>query len=672
MTIIKHLSLPAAALLLTAGCTSSNPPATSVADSVYFNGTIYTADQQQSFAQAIAVKGDEIVFVGDDQAAQAFVGDKTRVTDMDGKLMLPGLHDVHIHPLGIVKLDVCDLDSEAYSLDAMVPVLQDCISRYNIQPGQWLIVEQWAFTQGNEPSAQHPTLRSALDSVSKDVPIFLKGNDGHHAAVNSAALATAKNSSGEVVGMSAATLKTEFAGYKELIGRDAAGEPDGSLNETARLLVDIDPKILLGSDVPQEAMTRIAKKLAENGITSVQDAAAEPASLELYAKLADDGQHSFRLTAALYPHFPDYMDTTGEINIGEIMKEFNGVRARFANHPVIKTDAAKIFVDGVIEGNPYVKPASLPNAAQLNHYHQPLFAYDESSQALSLTGYVDPNSELCGEVRANPERFASDEAVSSFITEQGFSPSQCQTNNGILEHPKAFIQNYIAALDKNDYTIHAHAIGDRAVRTAIESFEKAEVQNGKSDRPHNIGHAQIVNSEDFARAGELGLFVTMTYAWVSPEVAYDASVTPFIDQIAGLDDLYNPKHYTFTNSYPAKSLKDAGVVLAAGSDAPVDTREPRPFVNIEQAVTRAGEGNVVWNANEQLDILSIVDAYTINGAKALRQEQLVGSLEAGKKADFIVLDQNIIELARENQADRIDETQVLTTVFNGTVVHQAQ
>lgn len=674
MKLINRFSISAAMLFLSVGCSElsdTNNGSSNAADVVYLNGSVYTADENQSMAQAIAVKGDEIVFVGNDTEVQGLIGDNTQVQDLEGKLLLPGLHDVHIHPLGIVKLDVCDFDSEPHSLEAMVPVLQECIRRYDIKAGEWLMVEQWAFTQGNEPSATYPTLRSALDAVSTEVPIFLLGNDGHHAAVNSAALATAKNADGVEVGINATTLKTDFKSYRELIGRDAAGEPDGSLTETARLLVAIDPARLLGSAIPQQAMPRIAQKLAENGITSVQDAATNPSMLDLYDNLFNEGKQTFRLTAALYPHFSDYVNETGSFDIEAILSDFSTARQRFASHPLIKADAAKVFMDGVIEGNPLVAPATLPNAAQLSNYHQPLFNYDAETQDLTLTGYVDQASEVCVSARADMDSYDDGALLKGFIADNGFSPSQCQFNNGVLEQPEEFLKAYIQALDKNDYTIHAHAIGDRAVRTAIEAFELAQQANGASARPHNIGHAQIVNPDDFQKAADLGLFVTMTYAWVKPEVAYDVTVTPFIDQVSGIDDLYNSDHYTFRNSYPANSLKSAGVTLSAGSDAPVDTREPRPFVNIEQAVTRQGEGDVVWNPAEQLDILSIIDAYTINGAKALRHSDRVGSLEVGKKADFIVLNQNIIDLANSGQANRIDETQVLTTVFNGAVVYSS-
>ncbi|WP_439136035.1 amidohydrolase [Pseudomaricurvus sp.] len=663
------LTLLPALLVLGCGEKDSVPAmAPAAANLVFTNGTIYTADKNHTLMQSIAVKGDEIVFVGSNEGVKPFIDENTQVTDLAGKLILPGLHDVHVHPLGIVQLDTCDLDSEPHSLAELVPTLKDCISRYDIQKGEWLIVEQWAFTQGNEPSDEFPTLRSALDAVSLDSPIFLKGNDGHHAGVNSAALATAKNPAGDVVGINADSLDHEFSDYAELIGRDGDGRPNGSLNETARLLVDINPGILLGELIPAEAMPRVAKKLASYGITSVQDAAAPLDSLALYEGLQASGKQTFRLTTALYPHFNDYKKADGSIDIDRLMATFDELRARVADNPLIKADAAKIFIDGVIEGNPLVNPPTLPNAAHLHHYQQPLFDYDAEAQTLDIERYVDLDSELCQQVRADMAAYKQRAASQAFMQANGFSPVQCVESEGVLEHSEAFIRDYIAALNARDYTVHAHAIGDRAVRTAIDAFAALP----KSNRPHNIGHAQLVDPADIQRAGELGLYVTMTYAWVKPEVAYDVTVTPFIDQVNGLDDLYNPEHFTMQYSYPAKSMQNAGAVLAAGSDAPVDSREPRPFVNIEQAVTRQGEGDVVWNANERLTIEEILDAYTIHGAQALRQSDLVGSLEVGKKADFAVLSQNIIDLAHSGEADKIDETQVLTTVFNGEVVFERQ
>jgi mannose-6-phosphate isomerase-like protein (cupin superfamily) len=111
-------------------------------------------------------------------------------------------------------------------------------------------------------------------------------------------------------------------------------------------------------------------------------------------------------------------------------------------------------------------------------------------------------------------------------------------------------------------------------------------------------------------------------------------------------------------------------VLVAGSDAPVDTRDPRPFVNIQQAVTRDSETGT-FNADQRIDIHAAIAAYTINGAKLFGHQERLGSIEVGKKADLIVLDRNLVELAEAGRANEIGKTQVRLTIFDGKVIYEA-
>jgi len=146
-------------------------------------------------------------------------------------------------------------------------------------------------------------------------------------------------------------------------------------------------------------------------------------------------------------------------------------------------------------------------------------------------------------------------------------------------------------------------------------------------------------------------------------------VAPFIDELKGVADLYNPEHYYMQNVYPAKSMQEAGVAIVHGSDAPVGSRDPMPLNNLQQAITRGSNG-VVLNEKEALDIHSAIAAFTINGAQLFGHAAEVGSIETGKIADLIVLDQNIVELAESGNAEQIGKTKVRLTIFDGRIVFE--
>ena len=663
-----------AVLMLLAACnpaaeteTANQPiPQTEVADLVLKNAYVYTVDPQRSVAQAVAIKDDTIVLVGSNVEVEALVGEHTEVRDLAGAMVMPGIHDMHIHALGTVAPDMCDLDSKTYSLEELVPVLQECITRFEIQPGEWLVVLQWNFSENNKPSERLPNMRAALDAVSTENPVFMWGNDGHHGAANSAAFALAKNADGQIIGMNAETLQGEFAEYRPMVAVDENGRPSGGINESARAL--IRPNFMAdflgaGAD-PAGVMPRVAAVLAENGITSIQDAWVTPEVVPMYAWLEQNGQMTFRLRMALGG--PDGSDIDG---IDAHMESLKTIRSQFEDSPLIEANAVKLFADSVLEGNPLTSPPTLPVAAMLDGYKQPIFSGSIEDGTFDIAGYVDQGSERCQTVQADPAAFTEQAVIKAFEEENGFYPIQCIPYSGILEHPEEFIRSYIRKATEAGFHVHVHALADKGVRVTVDEFAKVKELADSQGLSQSIAHAQVVHPDDQKRMGELGVYAVLTLVWTASGIEYEMTVAPFIDEVMGVADLYNPDHYYMENVYPAKSILNDGGIIVHGSDAPVGSRNPIPMINLQAAITRSIDG-IVLNAGESLDVHEAIAAFTINGARLFGHDEQLGSIETGKIADLVVLDQNIVELAEAGHQEKIGETRALMTVFNGDIVFE--
>ncbi len=669
----KNVSAPPAA---------TEPPVAAhpTAERVFVNGAIYTADSEQRSVSALAISGDRIVFVGDDAAAAGWIGDDTVVTDLQGKRVLPGLHDAHVHPVGIIEVEDCNLDSQRVNLAELAAFATECLQRLEVPPGEWLLIKQWNFADGNKPTGELRTLRQALDAASTEHPILLGGSDGHHNATNSAGLALATNAAGEQVGLSAATLAGEFRDFAPFVGLDAQGEPNGEVHEDTPKLLGAGHAILGNvAELVAEA-AQIPQRFNSLGITSILDAAYNADMAPLYDTLLEQDLLSLRVSLAQH-YDPNEYKHDGVVDMDAIVAEARATRAKYEGVPNIKADKLKFFVDGVLEGNPLSTPPTLPNSAQLRDYYQPIFGQDGNGD-VAIAGYVDPDAAACKAAAALGIADLGPEQIATFIEANGFHPAQCLRANGVLMQPEETVRRFIAAAVANDFGVHFHAVGDRAVRVATDAIAGVTGDTPATNR-HSIAHAQLIHPDDVARIAALHVPVAFTYAWAVRDIWYDATVIPFVDKVRSLEDMYNPEHYYMQQVYPAHSVLAAGGIPAGGSDAPVDTADPRPFFNIEKAVMRWEKQDFYGqresypfeleplNAAERLNILDAIDAYTINSARLMQQDGITGSLEAGKKADFIILDRDIIALANSDNIDEVSETGVLETWFDGRRVYAA-
>jgi predicted amidohydrolase YtcJ len=668
---IHRFRLAIAGLIgLAASLSAGAAPATLPADLVITGGKIYTVDQAHSIVDAMAIREGKIVFAGSSADAKRWIGPQTKLEELGGRLVLPGLFDSHIHPIGIIPISVCDLDSAQKTLRELSAFVQACVGRFKVPDGGWLSVHQWNFSDGNQPDADFPTLRAALDKASKTIAIQLLGNDGHHGAFNSVGLTRAKNKSGVSVGLSKQTLADDFGEFTKFVGVDAQGSPNGAVNEDARNLLGAPDMLFAQFPDIMNARAQMPRLLNAAGITGIMDALVTAQSLELYDALQREGLLTVRATLAQF-YDPEQMKTAdGKVDYDRMLSSAQRVRAKYAANPLIRADVVKLFGDGVMEGNPYATPPTLPDTLALHPYKQPIFGKDNEGK-LTVLGYADTGSEFCKDVRANPAKYAAAGALAQFMAQHHFHPGQCAISYGQLQHDRAVTMEFVKRFHLAGFTLHIHVIGDGTLKTVLDALEAARAADGISTQLDGLAHIQLAQPSDVARIGKDHLFVAFTYSWANADPEYDMTVVPFVDKVIGNSyaALHAPGSYYESNVYPFKAVKDAGGTLVAGSDAPVNTRDPQPFVNMAIGVTRRLPGQKAQNPAQAVSLRDLIDAYTINGARFLHRDQIAGSLELGKSADFIVVDQDILQLAASGHADDIARTHVLKTWFQGKEVY---
>lgn len=217
------------------------------------------------------------------------------------------------------------------------------------------------------------------------------------------------------------------------------------------------------------------------------------------------------------------------------------------------------------------------------------------------------------------------------------------------------VNRYMTRFDAMGLQIHVHAIGDAAIRRALDGFEAMRSTNGMSDNRHQIVHLQLIHEDDRPRFGQLGVAAVFQSLWAYPDPAAMELDIPMLG-----------KERTW-QMYPIRSVQEAGGRIVGGSDYFVT--DLNPLHAIEAAITRQdpySNAGPVLNEDERVDLATMIDAYTISGAYQMGLDEEQGSIEVGKRADFVVLDRNLFELP----SSEINEAQVTMTIFDGRAVYE--
>ena len=217
------------------------------------------------------------------------------------------------------------------------------------------------------------------------------------------------------------------------------------------------------------------------------------------------------------------------------------------------------------------------------------------------------------------------------------------------------VDEYLTRFDAMGLQVHVHAIGDAAIRRALNGFEAMRRTNGMSDNRHQIVHLQLIHEDDRPRFGELNVAAVFQPLWAYPDPAALELDIPMLGE-----------ERTW-QMYPIGSLQREGALIVGGSDYYVT--DLNPLHAIEVAITRQDpyrNGGPILNEEERVDLGTMIAAYTINGAIQMGLDKEQGSIEVGKRADLVILDRNLFEL----EPAEINDAKVTMTLFDGRTVYE--
>lgn len=563
LSLLFALVLAVSLMIIPAGMVG----AAEEADTVYLNGNIYTVDDAFSTASAMAIKGDSFIYVGSDAGVQDYIGPGTAVIDLNGKTVVPGLMDSHIHFESVGQNILFPMvECWRTPLDELLSKIEARADE--VGPGEWIIGWGYDETFWDPPVAY----KELLDAVSPDNPVFMYRVCWHAGWANSKAM--------ELAGIDAGGIPTPDP-EGGVIVRDAAGNPTGVFVEKAKnLITGIMEWPSPNEQELRDAMVVGSEAALAAGLTVVHDASRT--GMEQVNRMKDLYE-----AGLLKVRVNDMLRPSTAIELGEAQFGL------YDNHYFLIS--TKVISDGSIGSR---------SAAMIEEYSD-----DPGNFGLLL------------------------------IEEDPFA----------LE---------VAELLDLGFSMRTHAIGDLANRVVINAYEKALAltEIAGEDARLVLEHAQHLDPVDLLRIAPLGIVCSMQEG----DCITGMLAPPYLQSTTELR--VGPERML---GYAAWGpLLDTGVVIASGTD--YDVFPYYPFYGMHAAVTRQNQLNMPpdgVNAELAMTREEALRSRTMGNAYAMFAEDILGSIEAEKLADFVVIDRDYMTIPAED----IWRIEVLMTVVGGEI-----
>ena len=541
------------------------------ADMIIHNGMIYTMNDLNPTAEAVAVRSGKIIALGKYTDLDPLITPRTKIINLRGATMTPGIIEGHGHfyGLGLAKMQL-DL-SKTESYQDLVDMVSNAVE--NSKPGEWILGRGWhqsKWSDDNSDFVKGFQTHERLSEISPNNPVWLKHASGHAGFANQKAM--------DIAGVN---KETEFGFGGEII-KDLSRRPTGVFNERAQGLISEKVKNNLSEDSDLRAIELAVRASLENGVTSFHDAGIGRRTIEVLREAINKDILKVRIYAMLTSR-----DTT-------LLNEW------YKKGPEIGTGgdlltirSIKINADGALGSR---------GAWLIDEYSDRPGHYGMPTQSMDYVYSV--------------------------------------AKKGI----------------KSGFQVNSHAIGDKANREILNEYEKVFNEHPELAIDHRwrIEHAQHVAPDDIPRFGRLKVIPSIQGIHMSSD-------RPWAINRLGQKRIEE-------SAYVWRDLINHGAVLINGSDVPVEPIDPiASFYASTTRKTLKGLPDFGYEPKQKMTRIEALKSYTINAAYGAFEDQIKGSIEIGKYADFTVFSQNLITIPEE----KILDTKVLYTIVNGVVEYQA-